>query len=213
MRKARQKQALDAVYRPRPAKNTFPIGVPRELLFDFAATHIGDVPILYLEFGVFDGASLRAMVSRFTHPQSKFFGFDSFVGLPEDWLQLKAGAFSQKGNPPNIADSRVSFVKGWFQNTLPPFLARQVFEPDVPVFVNFDADVYSATLFVLCQLWEKLSRYYFYFDEFTFDEVVALHDFSTAFPVETEFLACTHFPGPPAQVFGEMKRVEFTPPQ
>ena len=35
-----------------------------------------------------------------------------------------AGAFSNRGVPPAIADDRVSFVKGWFQNTVPGYLDR-----------------------------------------------------------------------------------------
>src|SRR4051794_18834378 len=42
-------------------------------------------PIDYLEFGVWEGASMRWWAARNTHPDSSFVGFDSFEGLPVNW--------------------------------------------------------------------------------------------------------------------------------
>jgi hypothetical protein len=211
VRRLLQKRALEAIYRPRPAKRLLPPGAKAEL-YDVAAAHIGNEPIVYLEFGVASGASLQAMMQRFSHQESRYFGFDSFEGLPEQWLNHARGTFSQKGKMPNITDPRVTFVKGWFQNSLPGFLAEQKFDPKSRVLVHFDADLYSSTLFILCNLWPVFDSYFFIFDEFVFDEVVALHDFSLAFPVDIEFLANTDVHGLPAQSFGAIRRIEFRLP-
>src|SRR5689334_11269923 len=41
--------------------------------------------INYLEFGVADGHSFRWFVQQNANPGSRFYGFDTFTGLPEDF--------------------------------------------------------------------------------------------------------------------------------
>jgi Macrocin-O-methyltransferase (TylF) len=182
----------------------------KEQLYDIARARIGADPIVYLEFGVKNGKSMSRMAERFTHPHSRFYGFDSFEGLPEDWQHLDAGFFSREGRIPKSRDMRVKFVKGWFQNSLPEFLKTAELESDEPMLVHLDADLYSSTLFVLAQLWERRRAYYVIFDEFFQDEAVALYDFWRAFPVEIQFYAQTTT-SPFKQVFGRIERVEFKP--
>lgn len=204
-------RAMNEVYWPKPAPTILPKGLPG--FYAFIADHIGrDVPLDYLEFGVAQGNSMRLISSVFTSPYARFYGFDSFMGLPERWQMHDVGAFSNKGNPPRIDDERVSFVKGWFQNSVPPFLDVYRYSRGRPVLVHIDADLYSATLFLLASLWAHIEEYFFIFDDFIFDEVVALRDFATAFPVEFRFFAQTKGGGQrpnPDQVFGHMKRVPF----
>jgi hypothetical protein len=207
---ASKKDAFDRLYMPRQA----PHGVPNNdlpALYDFTAQKLGDGPIRYLEFGVAGGRSMSRMVERFSNPDARFFGFDSFQGLPEDWVlpwnTTPRGAFSTGGDLPDIADPRVSFVKGWFQNTLPPFLAAHPLGGGGPVLVHYDADLYSATLFVLATLWQACSEHFFIFDEFMSHEIIALDDFARAFPVKIEFYCQTNAGGYPNQVFGRIRRV------
>lgn len=112
---------------------------------------VGDQPIAFLEFGVFEGASIRAWSELNTNPQSIFVGFDTFEGLPEYWAEdYHAGAFSTQGRIPAMGDPRVSFVRGLFQDTLPAFLSG--FAPAGRLVLHLDADLYSSTLYVLAKI-------------------------------------------------------------
>lgn len=119
---------------------------------------------LYLEFGVYEGASLRYWASRISDADALFFGFDSFVGLPETWRpDMARGHFSLSGRIPRIDDARVHVVPGWFNHTLPSFRL-----PDHDrLVVNIDADLYSSAREVLTHLEPHLvPGTYLYFDEF-----------------------------------------------
>ena len=100
----------------------------REDLYDYINDEIlKKNPIDYLEFGVGLGHSLKYWVNLNKNVQSKFYGFDTFEGLPEPFDRLRhtdpIGEFSNKGEQPKINDERVSYVKGLFQNTLKNFVS------------------------------------------------------------------------------------------
>ena len=110
-----------------------------------------DKAIDYLEFGVFEGASIGQWCALNQNAGSRFFGFDSFEGLPEDWHSGKRrGAFSTGGKLPEIADPRVSFVAGWFQQSLRGFMAS--YRPQSQLVIHVDCDLYSSTLYCLTTL-------------------------------------------------------------
>lgn len=112
---------------------------------------VGDLPIDYLEFGVFRGESLRIWLNLNRNPESRFFGFDSFEGLPEGWRSGQPrGHFDLCGAPPDIQDSRVTFVKGWFENTVPAF-ARQLTRKN-RLILHLDCDLYSSAMVTLLYL-------------------------------------------------------------
>jgi O-methyltransferase len=114
-------------------------------------TVIGKDPIEFLEFGVFKGASIRQWLSLNQHADSRFYGFDSFEGLPERWEgSFEKGYFSTGGKFPDIEDHRVTFVKGLFQDTLGRFLMD--YKPRHRLIVHIDADLYTSTLYVLATL-------------------------------------------------------------
>ncbi len=135
---------------------------------------LGGEGICYLEFGVASGASFRWWLAKNTNAHSRFFGFDTFQGLPESWGTFHKGsmAFAK----PHIDDPRASFVSGLFQDVLRPFLLNHetVLRNASRRIVHLDADLYSSTLFSLSQLWPFLkSGDLIFFDEFT----VPMHEF------------------------------------
>ena len=143
-----------------------------------------DGPIDYLEFGVAAGASIRWWVENSPHWESTFVGFDSFAGLPEDWLNRPRGSFSTNGESPAITDPRCSFVKGLIQDTLPEWLTGREFRRRTVL--HIDVDLYSSTLVVLTQLLPKLKvSDIIIFDEFGVElhEYRAFVDATTAYPL------------------------------
>ena len=138
-------------------------------------------PLTFLEFGVYQGDSLRQWAALNTHPNSRFIGFDSFVGLPERWRRRPAGYFDCQGAPPAIADPRVSFVKGWFNRTLPTALDGLLPLPATHrLLVHLDADLYSAALYCLTTLSARIGPFAVMFDEFGAGEGRALRDLLAA---------------------------------
>ncbi|OJZ72662.1 hypothetical protein BRW65_16565 [Mycobacterium paraffinicum] len=119
---------------------------------------------LYLEFGVFDGGSMRWWSQHLPHTEARLIGFDTFEGLPQDWRPgLGAGHFAVGGEPPKIDDARVSFVVGWFDDSLPKF---EIPEHD-QLIINVDCDVYSSAATVLSWAEPFLKPgTLIYFDEF-----------------------------------------------
>jgi len=155
--------------------------------------------ITFLEFGVWEGNSLR-MFSEFNNNKlTEFYGFDSFLGLPNDWdKSYPKGYFSTNGLIPDINDNRINFIKGWFQNTLPHFLKN--FKNTKNLIVHYDADLYSSTLFCLTQIDSLKISYIAIFDEFYSQEMRALNNYKEAFGAKVEFLGKTTSQSYPIQV-------------
>ena len=136
----------------------------RTALFDLVGAEICEKEVAYLEFGVWKGDSIRYWARLLKNPRSVLHGFDSFEGLPEDW-NFASGrhAFSVEGAIPQVDDSRVTFFKGWFDETLRGYNVprREV------LFLTLDADIYSSTKTVLDALEDAITPgTYIYFDEF-----------------------------------------------
>ncbi len=133
---------------------------------------ISNNEIDYLEFGVSKGHSFKWWVKNNKHKNSRFYGFDTFSGLPEDWGPFKKGDMSNENEPPKINDSRCKFYQGIFQKTLYEFLKS--YKSDKRKVVHLDADLYSSTLFVLT----TFSPYFNKGDIILFDEFnVPLHEY------------------------------------
>ena len=129
-------------------------------------------PIDYLEFGVSTGNSFRWWVDQIKNPDSRFYGFDTFTGLPEDWGGFKKGAMSNGNKPPEIDDNRHEFFQGIFQQTLHDFLKN--YNSQKRKVIHLDADLYTATLFVLTTIRPYLQKGdLILFDEFN----VPMHEY------------------------------------
>lgn len=164
----------------------------REELYQFVAGQVHE-PATYLEFGVFEGVTMRQWIRLLKAPESSFTGFDSFEGLPENWgLFTSKEVFDVKGKLPHFDDPRVRLVKGWFSDTLPAFL--QGFHAHPTLILHLDADLYSSTIFVLRQLKPHLRPgTILIFDEF-FDrehELKAFNEFLTDEKLQVRCLAAT----------------------
>lgn len=145
-------------------------------MFDMIASKVENKRVLYMEFGVFRGRTIRYWASKLKHPETRLHGFDSFEGLPDSWGPHSKGTFSVAGKIPVIADSRVQFFKGWFQDTLPTYTVP---EHDVLIMI-MDADMYSSTAYVFRHMRPYVRPGTFiYFDEMHHveDEAKAFHEF------------------------------------
>ena len=158
-------------------------------LFDLIIEDVADSEVLYLEFGVFQGESMRYWSSHLRNPKAKLHGFDSFEGLPETWnLNLKKGHFSTNGAIPDIRDPRVKFFKGWFNETLATYIPP----PHERLVIDMDADLYSSTIYVLRKLQQIIvPGTYLYFDEFAdrLNELRAFAEFVDSTGMRFELLA------------------------
>jgi O-methyltransferase len=150
-------------------------------------------PINYIEFGVAAGQSFRWFVQENTNPDSRFHGFDTFTGLPEDFGSYKKGGFNTNNAVPAISDSRAKFYQGLFQQTVPGFLpALNKNQRNV---VMMDADLYSASLYGLTAIAPFLKKNdVIFFDEFAVPthEFKAFHDFTKSYYINLELIAAAN---------------------
>lgn len=146
-------------------------------------------PIQYYEFGVASGSSFRWWLKENTNPESKFWGFDTFEGLPEDWHFYKKGDMGF--NIPDINDDRATFIKGLFQDTFFEFLKKATPIQGVKKVLHMDADLYSSTLFILTSIAPYLADGdIILFDEFNVPnhEFAAWHDFERSYYAQYEII-------------------------
>ena len=123
---------------------------------------------LWLEFGVAEGATMGLIAKHIPshvadgvligtkgeESNGRVFGFDSFIGLPEDWRPgFDTGHFERQGGAlPSFApeaEPHIRLVKGWFEETLPIFLEQHVGHVAL---LHLDSDIYSAAIYVLRSL-------------------------------------------------------------
>lgn len=151
--------------------------------------HLQNAEIVYMEMGVCGGSSFQWWMEHNHNPQSRFYGFDTFEGLPEKW-----GYFFKNGDmnsaAPELMDQRGKFLKGLFQDTLVPFLSNHTIKGKRKV-IHLDADLFSSTLFSLSTLYPYLQKGdILFFDEFNVPnhEFLAFKIFTETFYVPLELL-------------------------
>lgn len=125
----------------------------RDLVLELAVRLAQKVDGHIMEFGCYKGDStrtLRRVLSDCQRTQifgsrKRIYACDSFEGLTEQFENAAPGTFAC--NPPNIRG--VEIVKGYFETSLTPELARHVRRVAL---ASLDADLYSSTLTVLTWL-------------------------------------------------------------
>ncbi len=159
----------------------------RFLLYDYLNNEVvNDKEITYLEFGVFKGVTIDYWSKINTKLKSKFIGFDTFTGLPEDWVASPLAThdnseYNANGVIPNFPDNRVSFIKGYFQETLGEFVDNLNYKSRL--IIHSDSDLYTSTLFVLSKLDKHIvPGTIIIFDEFNsvLNEFKAFDDYSSS---------------------------------
>ncbi len=122
---------------------TFP---SRDQVLELAVQLARPVPGHIVEFGVFQGRSTRTIrdelwMSRVWDRRQRgkrIYACDSFCGLPAAYENLPAGNFATP--VPRLTGVRI--VKGFFEDSLTPELAREVGKVSL---AHFDADLESST--------------------------------------------------------------------
>jgi len=99
-----------------------------------------------LEFGVYTGSTINIIAEYFT--DKTVFGFDSFEGLPENWVTKKDSqkikytkGFFHLQTLPNVKNN-VKLIKGYFEETLPQWLQSN--NENIKL-LHIDCDLYSST--------------------------------------------------------------------
>jgi hypothetical protein len=156
------------------------VAANKHRIFEYANYQISKgQPVDYLEFGVGSGGTFRFWLGLNRCHESRFYGFDTFTGLPEGWERFGKYAFSTEGIKPEINDMRGGFVVGLFQDTLPAF--QRTFERRNRLVLNIDCDLYTGAMFVLTHMNPFIrSGDLIYFDEFNspLNEFRAYDDYS-----------------------------------
>ena len=153
-------------------ENIFPtlpvLGKDKLSILDKSIPH-ADNDGYWLEFGIHEGETIvHTAGSKLNTPNFIIHGFDSFEGLPEDWIKNNPkGHFNLDGNIPNhlLSLNNVNIVKGWFDKSLPKFIKEN--DINKISFLNIDSDLYSSANTVLTLLTPYFKGYcVIHFDEF-----------------------------------------------
>ena len=174
--------------------------------FGFKASHLRHALAacrlsgLYLEFGVYTGRSITIIAEALSAnlgAETPVHGFDSFEGLPEDWIAGEGkGAYDAGGKLPEVPDN-VWLHPGWFDDSLPIFLRQH---KGRVAFANIDCDIYSSTRSVLDHLAPRLGPgsvlvfdEYFAYPGWRDHEFRAFREFAEARKLRYSYLALSPF--------------------
>lgn len=148
---------------------------------------------LFLEFGTYKGELINFCSSLM--PEVKFYGFDSFEGLPESFSIWKRGRFDIKGKLPKV-NKNVSLIKGYFNEILPKFLEEH---KEKAAFIHIDCDLYSSTKTIFDNIYDRIvPNTVIQFDEYynypgwRNHEFKAFQEFCKKYSVEYEYIGICH---------------------
>ena len=112
----------------------------------------------FLEFGVYKGSTIKLFASFLEKKSLKIYGFDSFIGISEDWLGTNKmkGHYNNAGKIPKTK-SNVEFVVGDIFETLPKFLKENKSNMNIK-FIHIDTDTYSVCKFILESVKKSLDK-------------------------------------------------------
>jgi len=167
-------------------------------VWDYALSKVG-IDGLHAEFGVHDGDSINHIADVLGRKNITIYGFDSFEGLKEDWrgTWYRAGHFDRGGTLPAVRPN-VTLVKGWFDESLPPFLSAN---PGPFAFLHLDADTFETTALLLSLLADRIVKgtviifdEYLGFPNWQRGEFLAWQNFVAASGIKYRYLAFSNTP-------------------
>ncbi len=155
-------------------------------------------PGLTVELGVRHGTSTRVLASAAASRGAEVHGFDSFEGLPEAFYGRAEGAFTTRGEIPELPGN-VAVHVGWFEDTLPRWIADRAIAPSL---VHVDSDLCSSARTALDHLGPLLAPgtilvfdEYLTNDRWEDDEFKAFQDAAARLRWSYEYVAFNLFTG------------------
>lgn len=149
----------DVVLIDEPMDDSLPVELlPAERLKTYQAEFEHCIPLCsddgwFLEFGVYEGRTINICAQL--KPDVTFYGFDSFKGLPEDWVMsrwktLSEGYFALSSLP--TVEDNVNLIPGFFDQSLPIWVEENLNESSFISWLHVDCDLYSSAKYVLSTL-------------------------------------------------------------
>lgn len=153
---------------------------------------------IYIELGVCTGKTINFIAAL--NPHHRIYGFDSFEGLPEDWIKgskvISKGTFAFKD--PNLLPPvlhNVELIKGPFCETLPDF-ERSHLQKKTISFLHIDSDLYSSAACALKTLSSHIEEgtiivfdELYNFEDYENHEWKAFNEFLKQRKLKAEFIA------------------------
>jgi hypothetical protein len=115
---------------------------------------------MWLEFGVWRGHTINILA---TLTNKTVWGFDSFKGLPEEWIKVRTSTGESIGLPKGYYDMQnklpalkllnIQIIPGWFEQILPTFTEEHRENCAV---IHIDSDLYSSCKTIFNYLRNKI---------------------------------------------------------
>ena len=173
-------------------ENEMPYAIIYQDHNEFLAACLSHAPTngAHCEFGVYSGNSITFLSER--RPMLTFDGFDSFLGLPEEWKGYRSFDFNRGGTLPTVRQN-VRLHVALFDMTLPNY-SNSIKEV---AFLHVDCDLYTSTVTVFKYLGPKLIPgsvivfdEYFGYPGFEHHERKAFSEFLVTAGRKAEWFAC-----------------------